>query len=82
VSAAYIVLSVILVVLCIATISMILMQKKRDAGFGGAMSGQTGIRQAYYDANKGRTLDGALERYTKVAFVILVIVTILITIVM
>ena len=78
----YIILSVILVILCVTTITMILMQKKRDAGFGNALAGQSGSRQAYYDANRARTLEGALERYTKVAFVLIVIVTILITIIM
>ena len=79
-SVPYIILSVILVILCVATVAMILMQKKREAGFGGSGM-QNGNRQAYYDANKGRTLDGALERYTKVGFVIIMIVTILITII-
>jgi len=77
----YIMLSVILVLLCVATVTMILLQKKRDAGFGGSVTGQGGQRDAYYDANKGRTMDGMLERYTKVAFVFILAVTILITIV-
>ena len=80
-SGAYIALSAVLVVLCIVTLAMILMQKKRDAGFGGAVTGQGGNRQAYYDSNKARTLDGALERYTKVAFVLILILTILLTII-
>jgi len=77
----YIALSIVLVLLCVATLTMILMQKKRDAGFGGSVAGQGGNRQAYYDSNKGRTLDGMLERYTKVAFVVVLLVTIMITII-
>jgi len=77
----FIALSGILVLLCVATVSMILLQKKRDAGFGGSVTGQGGNRDAYYDANKGRTFDGMLERYTKVAFVFILVVTIMITII-
>jgi len=81
-SVLFIVLSAILVFLCVGTITMILLQRKRDAGFGGSMTGQGGShRDAYYDTNKARTFEGMLERYTKVAFVLILVVTILIAIV-
>jgi preprotein translocase subunit SecG len=80
-NAIFIILAAILILLCVVTVAMILMQKKRDAGFGGTMTGQGGARNAYYDTNKGRTLDGMLERYTKVAFVIVLVLTVVITII-
>jgi len=45
-------------------ITAILMQKKRQAGFSGNMSGMSGDK-TYFDKNKGRTLEGKLERWTK-----------------
>ncbi len=63
-SALYIVLSVLYGLSCVALITVILLQKKRSAGLGNTMSGM-GSSQTYWDKNKGRSLEGTLEKYTK-----------------
>jgi preprotein translocase subunit SecG len=43
------------------------MQKKRQAGLGGGLAGMSsGGGGTFFDKNKGNTIEGKLEKYTKV----------------
>lgn len=63
-SILYIVLNVIFLICCLALVTIILMQKKRSAGMG-SIAGMGNV-QTYWDKNKGRSLEGSLEKYTKI----------------
>jgi len=76
-NALYIVLSVVLALACLCMIAAILMQKKRQAGFSGNISGMSGDK-TYFDKNKGRTLEGKLEKYTKILAGIFMILSLVI----
>jgi len=54
---------------------MILMQKKR-AGLSGSFSGMGASSPAptYWDKNKGRSLEGSLEKYTKIGGAVFMVV--------
>ena len=67
-SPLYIGLSIFFILLSIALIVMILMQKK-DARLGGGMAGMAsgGDQSSYWNKNKGRSLEGTLEKYSKIA---------------
>ena len=72
----YVAASIILAVISLSLIVIILLQKKRQGGFSGAAAGM-GADKTYFDKNKGRTLEGRLERYTKLlaaVFMILALV--------
>ena len=64
-SPLYIILSIVLALACLCIITAILLQKKRQAGFSGNISGMGGDK-TYFDKNKSRTLEGRLERWTKI----------------
>jgi len=51
---------------CIAINVFILLQKKKSAGLSGGIAGM-GASDTYWDKNKGRSLEGSLEKYTKLA---------------
>ena len=57
------VLTVILMILAVILAAIILMQSKRSAGLG-AVSGNSS--DTYWSKNKGNSVEGALERYTKI----------------
>ena len=61
----YIALSVFLTLTCLALIVAILMQKKRQGGFSGAVSGGSGDK-TYWDKNKSKSFEGKLEKWTKI----------------
>lgn len=71
-SIPYIILGVIYVLGCAALMVAILLQKKRTAGLG-SIAGM-GNSDTYWDKNKGRSLEGSLEKWTKIggaAFMVL-----------
>jgi preprotein translocase subunit SecG len=63
-----IVLMVISVLICV----FVLVQEGKDAGFGGAFTGQAG--DTYYSKNKRHTVEGKLEIITAVLGVLFFVV--------
>ena len=70
-SALFIVLSIVFAVLCGALISAILLQKKRDAGGVGSIAGMGNVAETYWDRNKSRSMEGSLEKWTKIGGAVL-----------
>lgn len=69
-----IILSVIFVIICIAFTTIILMQEGKSAGLTGSISG---MAESYWGKNKGRSMEGALEKFTKfaaIAFLVLALI--------
>ncbi|MDR1687508.1 MAG: preprotein translocase subunit SecG [Clostridiales bacterium] len=69
-----IIISIVYILSCAAVVTFILLQKKRSAGLGG-LAGM-GQSQTYWDKNKGRSLEGSLEKYTKIGIAVLFAVTV------
>ena len=66
-------LSIIYVVLGIAISVVILMQEGKSAGLGAI----SGVAESYWGKNKGRSMEGNLEKFTKwgcILFLILAVV--------
>lgn len=64
-------------VVCLGLIVLILSQKKRSASFGNGMSGGT----TYWDKNKGRSMEGKMDLYTKWGIGIFMALTFIITLI-
>lgn len=64
-SILFIILTAVLAIVSVILIGLILMQSKRANGLTGTMTGM-GTTQTYWDKNKGRSLEGQLEKYTKI----------------
>lgn len=73
-SIPYIVLGLVYIVACAGLMTIILLQKKRSGGIG-SVSGM-GNADTYWDKNKGRTLEGTLEKWTKIGAVIILGLTV------
>ena len=68
-----IILSVIFVVLGIAISAIVLMQEGKSAGLGAI----SGVAESYWGKNKGRNMEGNLEKFTKwgcILFLVLAVV--------
>lgn len=72
------VLTVVLLVLAVLLAAIILMQSKRSAGLG-AVSGSSG--DSYWSKNKGNSMEGALEKYTKIGGALFMIIAFIINLV-
>lgn len=59
-----IVLSIVLFAICLVLAAVILLQQGKSAGLSSAISG--GNSDSYFGKNKGRTLEGKLNKATKI----------------
>jgi len=72
-SALRIILTVLFIIVCVALTIIVLMQEGKSAGLGAV----AGAAESYWGKNKGRSMEGALIKLTKilaVAFMLLAIV--------
>ena len=69
---AEIILSVIYVILGVAISAVILMQEGKSQGRGAL----GGIADSYWGKNKGRSMEGALEKFTKYGAMAFMLITI------
>ncbi len=67
------ILIIIYVLVCIAITVVVLMQEGKQAGLTGAVSGAA---ESYWGKNKGRSMEGALERATKILGAVFIILTV------
>lgn len=69
-----IILTIIFAIICIALTVIVLMQEGKSAGLSGSISG---VADTYWGKNKGRSMEGKLEKFTKfiaIAFIVLAVV--------
>ena len=62
-----IILTVIFVILCIAMTVIVLMQEGKSAGLGAI----SGAAESYWGKNKGRSMEGNLEKFTRVSAILI-----------
>ena len=72
-----IILSVIYVLLGVAISVVILMQEGKSNGLGGAIGG---MADSYWSKNKGRSMEGALEHFTRYGAIIFMGITLILNI--
>ncbi len=67
------ILIILYVLVCIAITVVVLMQEGKQAGLTGAISGAA---ESYWGKNKGRSMEGALERATKILGAVFIVLTV------
>lgn len=68
------ILLIIYILVCIALTIIVLMQEGKQAGLTGAISGAA---ESYWGKNKGRSMEGGLERATKILAVVFIILSLI-----
>ncbi|BCN30428.1 preprotein translocase subunit SecG [Anaeromicropila herbilytica] len=68
------ILTAIFVVICIALTVIVLLQEGKSAGLTGAISG---VADTYWGKNKGRSMEGALEKGTKYLAISFIVISVL-----
>ena len=71
-------LSIIYVVLGIAISVVILMQEGKSNGLGSAIGG---MADSYWGKNKGRSMEGTLEKFTKFAAIAVLLLALVLNII-
>ena len=57
-----IIITVIFAVICVSLTAIVLMQEGKSGGLSGSVAGAT---ETYWGRNKGRSMEGKLEKITK-----------------
>ncbi len=70
-TALIIILSIILAIDSIALVTLVLMQEGKSAGLGAI----SGIAESYYGKNKARTMEGKMERLTRILAAVLIVLS-------
>ena len=66
--------SIVFMLVCVALTAIVLMQEGKSAGLGAIQ----GAADSYWGKNKGRSMEGALVRFTKIlAFLFIVLAAVL-----
>lgn len=60
------------IIVCIVLTIVVLMQEGKSAGLTGAISG---IADTYWGKNKGRSIEGTLEKVTKILALIFIVLS-------
>ena len=68
------ILTAIFVVICITLTVIVLLQEGKSAGLTGAISG---VADTYWGKNKGRSMEGALEKGTKYLAISFIVISVL-----
>jgi len=80
-SILFIILAIVYVLGCFAMVAAILLQKKRSAGGMGSIAGMGNVTDTYWDKNKSRSAEGALEKWTKIGAVLLAVLSVVLCLV-
>lgn len=70
------VVTVIFILICLALTVIILMQEGKSAGLGAI----AGAADTYWGKNKGRSMEGTLEKFTKAAAVLFMVLAVVLNI--
>ena len=73
------ILMVLFVLVCIALTVVVLMQEGKSNGLGSAIGG---MADSYWSKNKGRSMEGALEHFTRYGAIVFMILTLVLNILM
>ncbi|MBE5962857.1 MAG: preprotein translocase subunit SecG [Lachnospiraceae bacterium] len=60
------------VLICVGLVVVVLMQEGKSAGLSGAING---VADTYWGKNKGRSMEGALNKLTKVLAVLFIVIS-------
>ena len=77
-SVIQIILSIIYVILGVAISVVILMQEGKSNGIGSAIGGIS--TDSYWSKNRGRSMEGALEHFTRYGAIVFMVITIILNI--
>lgn len=69
-----VIITILYVIICATLVVVVLMQEGKSAGLSGSISGAA---ETYWGKNKGRSMEGALVKFTKVlalGFIVLSVV--------
>ena len=70
-------LTVVFLIICVALMVIVLLQEGKSAGLTGSISGAS---ETYWGKNKGRSVEGKLEKLTKYGVILFMVLALVLNI--
>lgn len=70
------ILTIVYILVCVALVVIVLMQEGKQAGLSGSISGAA---DTYWGKNKGRSMEGALEKSTRFLAIGFIVLSVILT---
>lgn len=71
-----IILTIVFIIVCIAISAIVLLQEGKSAGLGAI----SGAAESYWGKNKGRSMEGALVKITRILVIAFIVIAIILDI--
>ena len=68
-----VIVTVLYVLICIALVALVLFQESKTQGLSGSING---VAETYWGKNKGRSMEGALEKGTKILAALFIVLSV------
>lgn len=68
-----VIVTVLYVLICIALVAVVLFQESKTQGLSGSING---VAETYWGKNKGRSMEGALEKGTKILAALFIVLSV------
>ena len=68
-----VIVTVLYVLICVALVALVLFQESKTLGLSGTING---VAETYWGKNKGRSMEGALEKGTKILAALFIVLSV------
>ena len=68
-----VIVTVLYVLICVALVVLVLFQESKTQGLSGTING---VAETYWGKNKGRSMEGALEKGTKILAALFIVLSV------
>ena len=68
-----VIVTVLYVLICVALVVVVLFQESKTQGLSGTING---VAETYWGKNKGRSMEGALEKGTKILAALFIVLSV------
>ncbi len=68
-----VIVTVLYVLICIALVAVVLFQESKTQGLSGTING---VAETYWGKNKGRSMEGTLEKGTKILAALFIVLSV------
>ena len=72
-AALRVIVTILYVLICIALVAVVLFQESKTQGLSGSING---VAETYWGKNKGRSMEGALEKGTKILAALFIVLSV------
>ena len=68
-----VIVTVLYVLICVALVALVLFQESKTQGLSGTING---VAETYWGKNKGRSMEGTLEKGTKILAALFIVLSV------